>query len=150
MKLVLGIDPGATGAIVCINEYRTMVMRRFINHDYPTIAQAVQDWSINSVAYIEKVGAMQRDSNHNAFAFGKGTGILHGMLIANRIPIKEVAPQVWQRHFKLGAAYPSKKERKHAHLAKAKELFPEVKKMTLDMCDAILIAQYAWDMEFGV
>jgi len=159
INAVIGIDPGATGAMVLMTpDVHNWISRprevgidivKFKGIQLGELVDYIRGWTemYTICVYMELVGAMPKDGKHNAFAFGNNVGRLQGILCANHLPLIEVAPQVWQRHFKLGAKFPSKKERKHAHLAKAQELFPEIK-ITLDTCDAILIGMYAYHMEF--
>jgi hypothetical protein len=141
--MIIGIDPGASGALVILNAkaipFKIVQFRKFEwgKIDIPAIKGIYR-------AYIEAVSAMPRDAAHNAFAFGENTGIIKGILYANNIEIIEVHSQKWQRHFGLGAKYPSKTARKNAQKAKAQELFPDIK-VTLDIADALLIARYGYD-----
>lgn len=148
---VIGIDPGSTGGAVIINRHRAMQAYSFKNQDMKTIAAKIQLWDLthaNVSAFIEKVGAMPHDRPKNAFAFGFNTGSLYALLEANGIPVEEVFSQVWQRHFKLGRAFPSKKDRKNAQKETAEKLFP-CEKITLCTADALLIAEYGWQKTFG-
>ncbi len=76
--------------------------------------------------------------------------MVEGILIAYDLPYDEITPQVWQREFNLGAKYPTPNARKNAHKLKAKELFPDISdRITLDVCDALLIAEYGYRRTFG-
>jgi hypothetical protein len=104
-------------------------------------------------AHFEQVNAMPGEGVSSAFAFGRYTGFLDGLIWANNIPVEYVQPQVWQRAMALGtikrgpcgickAGYCDK--RKHAHKHKAQLLFPSLARITLETCDALLIAEYNW------
>lgn len=149
MKTVLGIDPGSSGAAVLITEAKDYYVALFKNKTIDDISGWISVWDLKLLikGYLEKVGAMSKDSVHNAFTFGSNTGKLKGVFSAYSIPYEEISPQTWQRHFGLGAKFPTKAKRKNAHKQKAQELFPDLK-VTLDMADALLIAQYGWDKTF--
>jgi hypothetical protein len=147
---VLGIDPGAKGAAVFIqgwNKKPTSIA--FCAFAKLTTLQ-IADWlfengiSNTKTAYIEAVSSMPKDARSTAFTFGENTGIIKGLIYSWGTPIIEVHSQKWQRYFGLGAKYPSKTARKNAQKAKAQELFPGIK-VTLDIADALLIAQYGYD-----
>ena len=145
---VLGVDPGATGAIAFEGKNGGLKVFRFKDKTPREIAFAFEfaNFGSRSIAYVENVGAMPKDGKHNAFQFGFNTGFIHGILETLDFDIKLVHSQAWQRFHKLGAKFASKTDRKNAHKALAQKLFPDIK-VTLDMADAILIAVYGFNME---
>jgi hypothetical protein len=142
MKAVIGIDPGAKGAAFFKSEGRTELIKLMPLEAFLAFLKDYKRW-YDITVYLERVGAMPSDGKHNAFAFGKNTGSIVGICAAYDLPIIEIAPQVWQREFRLGSRFPDKKLRKHAHVSKAKKLFPKIK-VTLETADAILIAEYGY------
>jgi hypothetical protein len=148
--IVMGIDPGSKGALVVLSELSTTAYC-FSKNTWEEIAEEIknranygEEYGESIDAYVEAVAALPKDGAHNAFTFGENTGIIKGILIANGIEFIEVHSQKWQRHFGLGAKYPSKTARKNAQKAKAQELFPDIK-VTLDIADALLITKYGYD-----
>jgi hypothetical protein len=147
--MIIGIDPGANGAMVIFNSTGHLIqVVSFKKHSWPQVRCLIPTIKGKYTAFIEAVAALPKDGAHNAFTFGKNTGIITGILIAKNIEFTEVHSQKWQRHFGLGAKYPSKTERKNAQKAKAQELFPDIK-VTLDIADALLIARYGYDISNG-
>lgn len=159
---IIGIDPGAKGCAVYLSDYVTSI--RFGQVEWKDVAEVLKNWCrVGKVKiYFEKVGVMPTDGKANAFKFGHNTGRLEGMLdMLGEAPVM-VAPQTWQAHHRLGGkqgdmsqipAYnrtkaQEKTARKNAHLAKAREIFPDAN-LNLENCDAYLIAQYGWDLHFG-
>lgn len=140
--IILGIDPGAKGALVILT--KPPLVFSFCKHDWVEISDNLLPVKNDCIAFIEAVSAMPRDASKHAFTFGENTGIIKGILIFNRIRFIEVHSQKWQRHFGLGAKFESKTARKNAQKAKAQELFPNIK-VTLDIADALLIAKYGYD-----
>lgn len=142
--IVVGIDPGANGAAVFRTSVSTEVCS-FRNKSWPEIVSYFERWHYwIDFSFIEAVGAMPRDAKATAFTFGENTGIVKGIMHAFDIKFAEVHSQKWQRHFGLGAKYDSKTLRKNAQKQKAQELFPSIK-VTLDIADALLIAQYGYN-----
>jgi hypothetical protein len=160
MLSVVGIDPGATGAAVLISRIKTVLVLQFSKYDW----EYISDYLIHesgcrtiwgAVENVHTFGQKGMASKHNDFEFGKNTGIIHGILYAAKIPFELIEPKTWQFYHKLGGRWGAigctkaqeKTARKNAHKAKAQELFPNVK-VTLETCDALLIAQYYWEKTF--
>lgn len=157
MVAVVGIDPGGTGAAVRIETPYTLDVVRFKGRDY-------SDWDVGLsklfgkrfflTVCIEQVHAMPTDGKQSAFIFGRNTGVAIGISISNGFPVEYVDPGTWQLEFGLGSipddgtGRTKKSQRKAAHQAKARELLPGID-MQLDVCDAYLIAEYAWRKEHG-
>lgn len=148
---ILGIDPGRTGAAVYMSYTGSPRCVRFQESEWTDVLFDIAhmpEYMPIDYTYIENVHAMPSDSPHNAFEFGRNTGIILGYLytakaLGNGLAgnIIQVAPQTWQRFFDLGGPYKNKTDRKNAHKKRAQEIYPYYK-MTLDICDAFLIAEY--------
>ena len=72
-------------------------------------------------------------------------------LMALYIPANTVTPQKWMKSYQLGhsSAY-TKTEWKNRLKGKAQQLFPSLgKKVTLKVCDALLLAEYGRRRELG-
>lgn len=111
---VIGIDPGARGAIAPLT-----TMGELIIHDMPavtierggknkteidTAALANMLGGIietrgrhNLLAVVEKVGAMPGQGVTSMFAFGRSVGQIEGVLAGLKIPVSYVTPQTWQK-----------------------------------------------------
>lgn len=97
------------------------------------------------VVLIEKQGTRPTDARKNIATLHHQYGMLRGMLIASEIPngFEDIAPALWQKTFKLLMPKDtSSTVKKNAHKGKAQQLFPEIK-VTLALCDSLLIAEYA-------
>ena len=101
---VLGIDPGLSGALAFVGSDGVEVI------DMPTIttgtkreidevelARVIDAAGVISAAVLEKVGVRPGEGGVGAFTFGRGYGLLRGILRAHFIPIVDVTPQTWQR-----------------------------------------------------
>lgn len=141
---VIGIDPGASGAMAIINPARALRVIRFSKLDkYQIIDAVIAETIAPCRVYLEKVGGVPGDGGNRAFAFGKGVGHLEAALYLSHVPLNEVSPQTWQKALGLGRRRPTKADRKRAHRAQAQQWFP-AHKMTIEEADAILIAEYGY------
>lgn len=160
---VVGLDPGKTGAF-CFRSpsfIKTFKTKSWL-HCPQLLLEAIKRCMVNcgwyglEVPFVvrEDVHAMPADSKHNAFTFGDVTGwgrcLLH--LIGQKDP-SMVTPQQWQKAFALGGPYATKALRKAAHKKVAQAIVDAVCKepfkVTLDDCDAVLIAEYRWRQLYG-
>lgn len=140
IEYVWGIDPGTQGGIVVLDKDRNVIKSISISkYTRQDLADTLFVYGVTpSHVFFEKVGAMPKDRPKSAFAFGKATGVLFGILAAHGIPYTEVPPQTWQLKLALGGKWPN---RKHAHQNKARLLFPG-QNITLENCDGYLLAEY--------
>lgn len=156
--LYIGLDPGATGAMAALDHEGKVFLQvcRFKNCTKQEIDTELKRWRNMegaTVALLEKVSSSPQMGVVSAFTFGRGYGFLDGLLTANRIRFDEATPQKWQkplgliqggRKLKQGSA-----EKKRIHKQKAQQLWPDLK-ITLDMADALLIAEYLRRRERGI
>jgi crossover junction endodeoxyribonuclease RuvC len=107
MKLILGIDIGARGAIAVLNADGSLVSvedmpvltdgpkgRRSVNA--PLLA-AIIFKSHAHHAFVEFVGARPGEGAVGAFSFGRSRGVVEGVLGAAGIPVSFIAPAAWKR-----------------------------------------------------
>lgn len=139
----LGIDPGASGAIIGISSEGW-----FGGKMPPTVAdisEMVEELRYAKFAVIERLWgyAGDRNTGPTMFKMGRNYGNLEMALAHSDIPYEEVTPRAWQKALGITARKKteSKGEFKNRLKAKAQQLFPQVK-MTLAICDAFLIAEY--------
>jgi len=159
---VIGIDPGASGALSYTNskeiDVRSQKCHELISYrniGLNIVTTAYTDKKI--VAYIEKVHAMPHDGRSSLFKFGVNYGVWLGLLHSkightsrNLKQIVEVSPQKWMKFWenKIGEKLPKvKKDRKN----KLKEIASNYtsEKVTLWNADAILITMYGMYTEQG-
>lgn len=145
MNSVIGIDPGFHGGIAKLNVngkiMSVMKMPDTPKDIFETLEALIDD---DSVVYLEDVGqGMPGQSSSATAKFARHNGHLEMALIALRVPFVKVRPQTWERSYALGKSSDyEKKTWKNRLKQRAQELFPDVKKMTLVICDALLIAEY--------
>ncbi|HFI2182833.1 TPA: hypothetical protein ACGPOX_005166, partial [Enterobacter roggenkampii] len=105
MTVVLGIDPGCSGALVLVTE-----QGGYIDHlAMPTIkvgtksrvnGAAVSAWLRQygiTHAFLEQVGAMPGQGTASMFTFGHAAGVAEGILQGLNIPYTLVTPQAWKK-----------------------------------------------------
>lgn len=105
-SLVIGIDPGAHGAIAVLDEGGQLLDVV----DMPSTREANGRTATNApllagilaraharVAYCEFVGARPTDAKVAAFSFGRARGVIEGCAGALGLPIVFLAPSTWKR-----------------------------------------------------
>lgn len=146
--LVVGIDPGATGALAFIDD-RDGLMAVY---DMPTTKNKQGKNLVNatllaqllrveqpSKAIIERVSAMPGQGVTSMFNFGMGYGVVLGVIASLGIPHELVTPQTWKRAAGLIGA-----DKDYAR-TKVLEMYPYAdvaRKKDIGRADAILIARY--------
>lgn len=161
MRAIIGIDPGLTGAIACINGRSVVVevLPTIENGSKAKIKQEIDAATLRRyilnlegasnpdgvVAYLEHVSAMPAmmggkvvQGGSSTFSLGDTFGAIRGVLACLGIPVVRVRPQVWKKQFKLG----SDKEQARAT---AVWLFPQIpltRKKDHNLAEALLIAEW--------
>lgn len=142
--LVIGIDPGSSGAICGIDEHGLLIHKLSgTEKDAREFLCEFGSDPKDSFAYIERVHSMPKQGVSSVFKFGQSYGFLRGLLIGLGIPFEEVTPQKWQK-----AMGCMSKGDKNVTKAKAQQLFPGVK-VTHAIADALLIAEYGRRVRSG-
>jgi Holliday junction resolvasome RuvABC endonuclease subunit len=144
MRITIGIDPGANGAIAWIDERGKSCVEKMPDtlQDLWDLIRDITNFPRSAIdgrkykAYIEQVSSSPQMGVVSAFSFGRGYGNLEMALTAAGIPFERVRPQVWQK-----AMGCMTKGDKNISKAKAQELFPD-KKVIHATADALLIALY--------
>lgn len=142
---IIAIDPGTNGGIAVYSNESSNVIEVI---KMPSTPQDVLSFLLkhkeDSICYLEKVGGMPGQGGSAMFNFGKGYGHLEMALLACDIPTVTVTPQIWQKALQLGTkGDDSTTIWKNKLRAKAQQLFPYIKSITLDISDALLICEYA-------
>jgi hypothetical protein len=143
MKVIIGIDPGKSGAIAWITDGKPCVEK--MPETLQDLWELVQSIAFGGrglptpsgcKAYIESVHSSPQMGVTSAFTFGQGFGRLEMALTAAGIPFERVTPQKWQKA--MGCMTGGNK---NISKRKAQELFPQLK-ITHATADATLIAEY--------
>lgn len=148
-NIVLGIDPGAHGAIAVLSRngelLRVEDMPKTLQANgreatSPALLAGVIAASHAEHIYCEFVGARPTDAKVAAFAFGRARGIIEGIAGAFDLKITWVTPPVWKRF----AGVPPGKDLKDVARTKAIERWPRqsdwfARKCDIDRAEAALI-----------
>lgn len=107
--MILGIDPGATGAVAIMSDNGYLIDL----HDLPHmkghgLSEAILAEMLSEVddckhAFIERVAARPKQGVVSAFNFGMNFGTIKGVCSALRIPVSLVTPAKWKRDLNLTA-----------------------------------------------
>ena len=159
MMLIIGIDPGITGAI-CFFEDRKIIdlvempnmavgkkNKRQVNgaQVYNEILKRIKNYNKKDIkVVIEQVSAMPGQGVTSMFNFGQSFGVLKGICSAMQLPMYFVRPAKWKKYYSL---INSKKD---ASRTKVIEIFPYIstqlsKKKDSNKADAILIASFFYE-----
>ena len=135
MMLIIGIDPGITGAI-CFFEDRKIIdliempnmaagkkNKRQVNgaQVYNEIFERIKNYNKKDIkVVIEQVSAMPGQGVTSMFNFGQSFGVLKGICSAMQLPMYFVRPAKWKKYYSL---INSKKD---ASRTKVIEIFPYI------------------------
>lgn len=127
--MILAIDPGASGALAFFNttegvldilDMPTVEVKRG-NKDKREISPAMLATEITrhqiDLVVLERVGAMPGQGVSSTYQFGRGVGMVEGVVSALRLPLQYVTPQRWQRDLNV-------RDGKDGNRQRAAELFP--------------------------
>jgi crossover junction endodeoxyribonuclease RuvC len=116
MTRVLGVDPGATGALALldtetgalhIEDFPVILVKKASRAGKSSdiseirLAEIVRALSPD-VAWIERVHAMPKQGVSSSFSFGLSYGIVRGVIGGMGCPMLFVSPTEWKREFRLG------------------------------------------------
>lgn len=159
--MLLGIDPGCTGALALLHKdgqicdwlmMPTLKVGTKSRVNGAAVMAWIRDWSAvhgsGWHAYLEQVGAMPGQGVSSMFTFGHAAGLVEGVVTGGGIPITLVTPQAWKKKSGLIG------QDKDAARSRAIQLYPECRILDLKgkgqaVADAILIARYGAGLDNG-
>lgn len=159
--IVIGIDPGLKGGIVAIESPRKVIL----SHAMPLIGgkeldlvelktlfvhikKLATERQCDVTVFLEKVRSRPGQGVVAMFTFGRGLGMLEGLLTALEIPMQQVVPQAWVHE--MHAGMDRKLTPKARSMLAIRRLYPDINlmatakstKMHDGLIDAALIATY--------
>tara|TARA_Y100001980_G_C14501894_1_gene277784 strand:- start:297 stop:791 length:495 start_codon:yes stop_codon:yes gene_type:complete len=157
--LIIGIDPGISGAICFFVDGKVIEVinmptmtegkknKKQVNgaQVYNEISKQVKKSESKGIrVIIEQVSAMPGQGVTSMFNFGQSFGILKGICSAMQLPMYFVRPAKWKKYFNLINS------EKDASRTRAIEIFPYFssqlsKKKDANKADAILIANFYYE-----
>lgn len=145
--MIVGIDPGQKGGIAFLEREAVYAYPMFLagkELDVRAITETFLNYRDVSLAIVEKCHSMPAQGSVSTFKFGKGYGILLGIIGALAIPTMLVTPQAWKKVILAGT-----KKDKNAAIEYVRMKYPTVKlipkgcrKPHDGMADAICLAEY--------
>lgn len=110
---ILGVDPGASGALVLMRAPQDAIVTLHSVCDMPVLKirrgktdkSEVDGYALErffclsqiDVAFVEQVGGITGQSASAAFNFGRSAGIVEGWLKGRCVRVEFVAPGTWRR-----------------------------------------------------
>ena len=154
--MIVGVDPGKTGALALLSDAGNLIAVE----DMPVVgaiispvllAEIVHNWidpfadPPYGTAVVEDVHAMPKQGVASMFSFGRSLGVAEGVLAGEGLAIQYVSPAKWKRALGLT-------NDKGASRRRAIELFPHLgsqfKRVKDDgRAEAALIAWWHWKHE---
>jgi crossover junction endodeoxyribonuclease RuvC len=153
--MIIGIDPGITGALFFYSEdgkevYDMPIMQKSSGkgnqiNPYELANLLDQIYARESKVYLERVNSMPNQGVASMFSFGKSAGIIEGVLAALKIPVVMVTPNKWKKKAGLTG------KDKDAARTLAIQLYPDLsdqlsRKKDIGRADAILIAHFGKEL----
>lgn len=150
-KIIIGIDPGCSGAVVVLNasgQYQNSIAMPTLKVGTKTrvngaaVASFLRAFDLNvAEAFLEQVGAMPGQGVSSMFTFGHAAGCVEGILQGLLIPYSLVTPQAWKKTAGLIGSD------KDAARSRAIQLYPELRVLDQKakgqaVADALLIARH--------
>ena len=148
----VGIDPGKSGGIACIDEDGEMKAYKCpdSSEDMAILFEVIiGDTPPSNIRLLmERVWARPTNAVRAAFSYGTHYGQWLGIAASHEVKTYTELPNNWMKWFGCPKGMISR-DRKNWLKDKAKELYPNIKKITLATADAILIAHYAREEYFN-
>lgn len=150
-NVIIGIDPGCSGAIVVLDEcgvYQDSICMPTVKVgtkarvNGAAIASFLRSFDLaESKAFLEQVGAMPGQGVSSMFTFGHAAGVVEGILQGLFIPYSLVTPQSWKKTAGLIGSD------KDAARSRAIQLYPSLRILDQKakgqaVADALLIARH--------
>jgi len=150
-KVIIGIDPGCSGAIVVLNSggtYQNAILTPTVKVGTKTrvngaaIASFLRAFDLTGAeAFLEQVGAMPGQGVSSMFTFGHAAGVVEGILQGLLVPYSLVTPQAWKKTAGLIGSD------KDAARSRAIQLYPSLRILDQKakgqaVADALLIARH--------
>jgi len=163
MSVIIGIDPGKSGAVVAIDKFGVAVdsiaaddKGSYGGKEY--VPQALVDWLVDlkwretiQLAVVEVQSSRPPEGRKSALTTGYGWGMIVGVLAALGIPYELASPVTWTKSVYGGSGKKTPSERKARSIQWARARVPSLS-LVLDgrrvphhgLSDAAALAMYGW------
>lgn len=136
MTTFIGIDPGKAGGVAFARTDGSYSAAKMPDTPHELAHLLRNEVDGRAWAFVERVASSPQMGVVSAFTFGRGYGIIEGVLASLEIPYDLVTPSVWQKA--MGCL---SRGNKNITKACAARLFPSLK-VTHAVADALLLAEY--------
>lgn len=148
--IIIGIDPGKSGGLAMLVGNHWHAVEKMPDNPVD-LGELLESWLPHSLrdeptrVFMEKLSSYPQQAVTN-FKLGRNIGCILGVLATKGIGVEQVAPSVWMKG--VGYARKSKDDAQHKRdlRSHALELYP-TSGVTLDSCDALLIAEHGRRLE---
>lgn len=129
MAVVMGVDPGVTGAVVVVGNAVVMAHRLIPTRAGPGGRKRIDARALHDIVgeliaecgvtliVIEEPSALPKQGVASSFGFGRSLGICEGVAVGMNVRLEMVAPSTWKRQLRVPA------DKKQAR-ARAGDLLP--------------------------
>lgn len=139
--IYIGIDPGQAGGIAVLG--KEIIAYKYHSNTLIDLLKKLKEAKESVKVYVEEVHSMPQQGVVSTFTFGKGFGIILGILEALEINYELVKPQAWKKFVNVTAD-------KKTSIERAQQLFPKVSLLPTPrsrvpadgLAEALLIAYY--------
>lgn len=157
--LIMGIDPGLSGAIAVVDLDRRVLVDMIDMPTYkkPTearkqgyfemldvhrLSSAIDLYApLTALAVLEEPGSMPGQGLQSTFRFGHICGQIHGVLAGHYVPVQPVKPAVWKSALALTSIKADSQFRADMEYPAAKSLW--IQRQHNDRAEAALLCTYA-------
>lgn len=157
MSLIIGVDPGATGAFALLDSYGELldtddmpIVGKLVS--VPLVVDIFETWAgdpLGSVeppiCVIEDVHSSPQMGVTSAFSFGRSKGVIEGVAAMADCRVVYVSPNKWKRDMKLSRDKGASRDMAMLRWPKHRDRFKRVKDD--GRAEAALIA--LWQVEHG-
>ena len=150
-----GIDPGLNGAIALLDsngqtlevyDMPTLAVKKNKREISPILIAGILLTDSNTRVYVERVGAMPNQGVTSMFNFGKGFGMILGVVAGMQMRISMVTPSQWKRDLKVAPGKDGSRELAMNYWPTESDKFK--RKKDDGRAEASLIA--LWGQRFGL
>lgn len=139
----VGIDPGKGGGLAALSTAGRVLMATSMPATKAALVDLLIQLPTRSTVMLEQVHATPQMGVVSAFTFGRGFGILEGVLEAFRFEVRGVAPLKWMNALKCRT-----RGDKNITKQRAADMFPQIR-VTHATADALLLAEYCRRLDAG-
>jgi len=155
--MIIGIDPGAAGAIAVLSNDASKIIdifdmpmlkegsKNIVNSAFLhyTLKSYIEQSQSSNAVFIERVRPVANSGAQAGFAFGRNYQACITAATCLGLRVELVEPKAWKSEYKLKGG----KEQKESSRAKAVQLYPSEchyfeRKKDADRAEAVLIARY--------